>query len=197
LGLAVLAACAGPQRISLADLASDLQLESLPTGAVVTLDGQSIGKTPMSLTLAAGKDYDFNFSTEGFSPRSVGGTREQLLHGGSGVLGVVLVPTGFVSGPPPSLDGANALAAVATELGRRKAWGHAAEFWTRVLQIAPQDARAHRGMGSVYAKLGRDEDAIREYERYLFLAPDAPDADRVRAAVDSFRGGIDLPGVDQ
>jgi len=194
--LAALAGCAEPQRVSLTDLSSDLQLRSLPLGAAVSLDGQPIGKTPMDITLAAGRSYDFTFSMKGFASRSVGGTRERLLHLGAGQLGVVLLPQGFVFGPPPSFDAASALAAAAGELGRRKDWGHAAEFWARILQLRPRDARAHRGMGSALAKLGRDEEAIREYEQYLFLAPDAPDADRVRHAVDAFRGGVEMPGVD-
>jgi tetratricopeptide (TPR) repeat protein len=196
LALVTAAACAEPQRVSLTDLSSDLQLRSLPLGAAVTLDGQTIGKTPMDITLAAGRSYDFTFSLKGFASRSVGGTRERLLHLGSGQLGVVLLPQGFVFGPPPSFDAAGALAAAASELGRRKDWGHAAEFWARVLLLQPRDARAHRGMGSALAKLGRDEEAIREYEQYLFLAPDADDADRVRHAVDAFRGGVEMRSVD-
>lgn len=198
LTLAATAACAAPQRVSLLDLSSDLQLRSLPTGAEVSLDGRSVGKTPMDVALAGRESYELTFALRGFASRTIGGSREELLHMGAGQLGVVLLPVGFGSGPPPGFDQADKLAAVASELGRRKAWGLSAEFWQRVLQLAPRNARAHRGMGSALAKLGRDEEAIRQYEEYLFLAPDAEDAERVHHAVDAYRGGIEMkPNLDQ
>ena len=48
------------------------------------------------------------------------------------------------------------------------------------------------------AKLGRDEDAVREYSQYLLFDPDAPDAERVRRAIDKYRGGIEVrtPGAE-
>ncbi len=134
---------------------------------------------------------------KGFDSLTVEGTRETLLHGGSGQIGVALLPQGYVPGPHPSRDEAVGLSAIAAELGRRRDWGHAAEFWTRVLQLKPRDARAHRGMGSALAKMGRDEDAIREYEQYLFFAPEGEDTERVRHAVDAYRGGVVVPGVEQ
>ncbi|HUB09686.1 MAG TPA: tetratricopeptide repeat protein [Myxococcales bacterium] len=197
----LLAACAGPQKISTADLSSDLQLQSMPTGAVVTESGRAIGKTPLWLTLQANRGYSLTFSAPGYASRTVGGTREELLHLGGGQLGVVLVPQGLTLRTPPSFDRPDALASIAIELEHRRAWAQAIQFWIRVVQLQPRNARAHRGLGSAYAKIGKDEDAIREYEQYLFLAPDADDAERVRHAVDAFRGGIDMPvrneGEDQ
>ncbi|MHB8417875.1 MAG: tetratricopeptide repeat protein [Myxococcales bacterium] len=190
-----LCACAGPRKISTADLSSDLQLQSIPDGAAISEDGRAIGKTPMSLTLTAGRAYSLKLSAPGYAPRTVGGTRESLLRLGGGQLGVVLLPQGFSLQSPPSFDHPEGLAAIAVELEHRKAWGQAIEFWLRVAQLDPRNPRAHRGLGSAWAKLGQDEKAIREYEQYLFLAPDAPDAERVRHAVDSYRGGIDLPGA--
>lgn len=193
LACTLLAACAGPQKLSLADLSSDLQLQSIPAGAAVLQDGQPLGKTPMWLSLRGGVTYNLTFTAPGYAPRTVGGTREQLMHLGNGQLGVVLLPQGFTLKRPPSFDDAEGLSAIAVELEHRKAWGQAIEFWGRVVLVQPRNARAHRGMGSAWAKLGKDEQAIREYEQYLFLAPDAPDAERVRRVVESARGGIELP----
>ncbi len=189
-------ACAAPQKVTIEDLSSTLQISTLPTGAAVDDGGRQLGRTPLELPLSGGRDYDLGFSAQGFKPRRVRGGRDDLLHLGDGQLGVVLVPAGMAAARQPSFDDPAALSSIATELERRKDWGQAAEFWARVETLRPRDARAHRGMGSALAKLGRDEQAIREYEQYLFLAPDAPDADRVRKAVDSYRGGIEMPSVD-
>ena len=198
LAVAFLAACAGPRPLTFNDLASDLQLTSLPNGAAVAVDGQAVGKTPAVSSFQSGKSYQITFSMKGFSPVTIEGTREDFLKAGTGQVGVVMLPLGATLPPRSDLDQPNVLSALAGELERRKDWGHAAEFWTRVLAIKPQDARAHRGMGSALAKMGHDEEAIREYEKYLFLAPEAEDAERVRHAVDAFRGGtVVAPGVDQ
>ena len=189
------AACAGPRKVSLMDLSSDLEIRSLPTGAGVVDHGELLGHTPLTLPLAGGKSYELLFSMPGFAARSVSGTRESLMALAGGTLGVVLLPVG-TKARPPGFDDVAGLTAVAQALERRGDWGGAAQFWDRVITVAPRDARAHRGMGSAFAKLGRDEEAVREYEQYLFLAPDAPDAVRVRRAVDSFRGGIELPSAD-
>jgi Flp pilus assembly protein TadD len=50
----------------------------------------------------------------------------------------------------------------------------AAELW-------PQHAPAFRGLGLASERLGRREQALAAYRRYLELAPLAPDADEVRA----------------
>jgi hypothetical protein len=196
--LAILLACSGPQKVTFNDMASDVQLTSLPIGSQVSVDGQVVGKTPTVFGFQSGKTYQVTFTLKGFAPGTIEATREDLLKSASGQVGVVLLPLGATLPPGSNLDKPNVLTALAGELERRKDWGHAAEFWTRILQLNPRDARAHRGMGSVLAKMGRDEDAIREYEQYLFLAPpDAEDADRVRRAVDAYRGGVSVPASEQ
>jgi len=52
---------------------------------------------------------------------------------------------------------------------------------------APERAEPHRGRGIAAARAGLDDEAIRALERYLTLAPDAPDAAAVRARVESQR----------
>ncbi|MHB1846490.1 MAG: tetratricopeptide repeat protein [Deltaproteobacteria bacterium] len=188
--------CAAPRKVTMAELTSDIQIDSLPSGAQVSVDGRPAGVSPVQVSLPPGRPVTLTVALGGFTPRTLVGTREQLLGSGDR-LGVVLLPAGFTSRHAPDMNDPTSLAELAHELERRRDWGRAAEAWARVLELAPRYAPAHRGMGSCLAKLGRDEQAIREYEQYLFLAPDAPDAAKVRHAVDSYRGGIDLPGGPQ
>ena len=44
----------------------------------------------------------------------------------------------------------------------------------------PSLPAAHRGLGMVYVLQGRNDAAKAEYEKYLLLAPDAPDADQIK-----------------
>jgi tetratricopeptide (TPR) repeat protein len=192
---AQLMACAGDTRPGLKDVTSNIRIDSLPPHAQVVISGTLVGSTPINVPIDSKQVYEISLNATGFAPRTYGGNGEWLLN--QGLIMAVLVPNGY-SGQPPRYDDAKGLAAVAEELQRRSEWGHAAEFWQRVLVLQPQNARAHRGLGSAYAKLGRDEDAVREYSQYLLFDPDAPDAERVRRAIDKYRGGIDVktPGVE-
>jgi tetratricopeptide (TPR) repeat protein len=64
----------------------------------------------------------------------------------------------------------------------------AAVLYHRAVRTDPSDARAWRGLGLSVRGLGRDEDAKRALQRYLTLAPDARDARRVQAIVDTLEG---------
>ena len=48
------------------------------------------------------------------------------------------------------------------------------------IQLSPREPAAHRALANSYEKLGRAADAIREFRRYLELAPDAADANAIR-----------------
>jgi tetratricopeptide (TPR) repeat protein len=48
------------------------------------------------------------------------------------------------------------------------------------LKEDPSLPAAHRGLGMVYVLLGKNDEAKAEYEKYLQLAPDAPDADQIK-----------------
>lgn len=51
--------------------------------------------------------------------------------------------------------------------------------FSSALKLDPTLPSAHRGLGMVYVLLGRNAEAKAEYARYLELAPDAPDKDRI------------------
>jgi Flp pilus assembly protein TadD len=185
-------ACAGAPPASLDDLSTDFRLEALPAKVQVTVNGQWMGFTPAVIHLSRDQSYQIVLSAPGFQSRAIGGAADALLRVRQTEL--VLVPDGL-SGPTPQGNDVAALTAIAERLESLKDWNHATEFWRRVVTLAPRQARGHRGLGSAYAKLGQDELAIREYAQYLFLAPNAPDAERVQRAIDSYRGGINVPTV--
>ena len=60
------------------------------------------------------------------------------------------------------------------------------EAFTHTLEVDSRLARAERSLAAALEKLGRDHEARAHLERYLELAPDAPDAasvaERIRAA---------------
>jgi tetratricopeptide (TPR) repeat protein len=187
-------ACAGAPPQTLDDLSTDLRVESLPQGARVVVNGQALGLTPATVHLDRQQAYEIALGFPGFQTRSFGGTANALLR--TRTIELVLAPDGFTAPPPAGNDPAG-LTVVADMLERKADWVHALEFWRRVVILAPRDARGHRGLGSAYAKLGQDEKAVREYAQYLFLDPTAPDAARVQRAVDNYRGGINVPTINE
>ena len=50
----------------------------------------------------------------------------------------------------------------------------------RMVLIRPDAATEFRDRGAVQQRLGRMQGAVRDFKKYLELAPDAPDADRIR-----------------
>ncbi len=46
---------------------------------------------------------------------------------------------------------------------------------------------AHRGLGMLYEKLGRVNEAVAEYEKYIELSPSATDRDRIQKRIESLR----------
>jgi hypothetical protein len=46
---------------------------------------------------------------------------------------------------------------------------------------------AHRGLGMLYEKLGRKDDAAAEYEKYMELAPLAIDRERIQRRIEALR----------
>jgi tetratricopeptide (TPR) repeat protein len=187
-------ACAGAPPQTLDDLSTDLRIESLPAKAQIAVNGQWVGFAPVTVHLDRQQGYEIALALPGFQTRGVGGSGTALLAARS--MELVLAPDGFAA-PPPAGNDTNGLTAVAETLERKGDWTHALEFWHRVVILAPRGPRGHRGLGSAYAKLGHDEQAIREYEQYIFLDPNASDARRVQRAIDNYRGGITVPAINE
>ena len=73
----------------------------------------------------------------------------------------------------------------------------AIEAYRKALTFDPELASAHKGLGSVLMREKEVKSAIKHYETYLKLKPEAPDADAVRAILDKYtddpmrpKGGI-------
>jgi cytochrome c-type biogenesis protein CcmH/NrfG len=65
----------------------------------------------------------------------------------------------------------------------------AIEEYKKASQIDPRHPMARMNAGVVYAfDLGRNEEAIKSFEKYLELAPNAPNADQIRQEVRRLKG---------
>jgi predicted Zn-dependent protease len=75
---------------------------------------------------------------------------------------------------------------LATPAGQ-EAWKSNSEkaetLFLRALDLNRFNAGAHRGLGMLYEKLNRKQDAASEYAKYLELAPNAIDTERIRRRV--------------
>jgi predicted Zn-dependent protease len=64
----------------------------------------------------------------------------------------------------------------------------AEELYLRALAAENPIPLAHRGLGNLYEKLSRANDALNEYQKYLELSPSAPDHERIQRRIESLRG---------
>jgi predicted Zn-dependent protease len=63
----------------------------------------------------------------------------------------------------------------------------AEELYQRALQLDNPVPTAHRGLGMLYEKLARPNEAVTEYEKYLELAPGSMDRERIQRRVEALR----------
>jgi tetratricopeptide (TPR) repeat protein len=63
----------------------------------------------------------------------------------------------------------------------------AEEFYLRALNAENAVPVVHRGLGMLYEKLGRANDAASEYEKYIELAPAAIDRERIKRRIEALR----------
>jgi len=56
----------------------------------------------------------------------------------------------------------------------------------KAIKLKPDLAAAHRSLGIAYTKIGQTDKAAKEYETYLKLQPDAPDANQVRQILEQY-----------
>lgn len=76
----------------------------------------------------------------------------------------------------------------------QEAWktnsGKAETLFLRALDLNRFNASAHRGLGMLYERLNRKPEAASEYAKYLELAPNAIDAERVRRRLSVLRDSM-------
>jgi predicted Zn-dependent protease len=63
----------------------------------------------------------------------------------------------------------------------------AEELYGRALNAENPAPAVHRGLGMLYEKLGRANDAAAEYEKYIELAPTAFDRERIKRRIETLR----------
>jgi serine/threonine protein kinase len=63
----------------------------------------------------------------------------------------------------------------------------ARSLYAKAVEIAPRNAAAWRGLGMASSRMAQRQDAIRAFERYLKLAPSAPDASGIRQKLEELR----------
>jgi Flp pilus assembly protein TadD len=63
-------------------------------------------------------------------------------------------------------------------------------LFLRALELNRFNASAHRGLGMLYERLNRKPEAAGEYAKYLELAPNAVDTERVRRRLTVLRDSM-------
>lgn len=107
----------------------------------------------------------------------------------------------------PSDQGSAAFRAGVGHLDQRR-WREAVDAFGRTISVLPRAAEAYYDRAVALAALQQRDAAIRDYEQYLALRPNADDAAQVRAQIDALRrptwstttalvGGLVLPGFGQ
>ena len=79
---------------------------------------------------------------------------------------------------------------LATPAGQENSKAHqqkAEEMYLRALSASDPVPMAHRGLGMLYEKLSRTNDAVSEYEKYVELAPTAVDHERIQKRIEALR----------
>jgi len=79
---------------------------------------------------------------------------------------------------------------LATPAGQENWKAHqqkAEELYLRALSLDNPVPMAHRGLGMLYEKLGRTNDAASEYEKYVQLGPAAVDRERFQKRIEALR----------
>jgi beta-barrel assembly-enhancing protease len=79
---------------------------------------------------------------------------------------------------------------LATPAGKENWQRHqekAEQLYQRALNVENPAPVAHRGLGMLYEKLGRGTDAVAEYEKYLELAPEAIDRERIQRRIETLK----------
>ena len=81
---------------------------------------------------------------------------------------------------------------LATPAGRENAKAHeqkAEELYLRALGLENPPPGIHRGLGMLYEKLGRQNEAMSEYQKYIELAPSAIDRERIQRRIQMLTKG--------
>ncbi len=184
------AACASSGPVSWEQVRPpEAYLETLPAGALVTVNGAEVGRGPLSFPVPdADRRYAVRVTAPGFEPATLEETGARLA---GARLDVVLRPEGFGSQRPLATGEPAGLAQAAAVLLRANRPADALAF-AKASIAAGESAQAHRVAGEACRRLGDRNQAIRELSLYVTQAPDAPDRKAVEQAIAAMRHDIDM-----
>jgi len=191
LALAVLAAaCAGTQPVTWSQIDPPVAyVETLPPEALVAVNGVEVGKGLVAFPVAdESRAYLIRATAPGFEPlessvpgSKLAGTRVEM----------VLRPEGFGSQRRLAAGEPVGLLQAAVALLRADRPTDAIAF-ARASLAAGDSPQGHRVCGQAYRRLGKRDQAIKEYSLYLSLAPDAPDRKEVEEAISAASRDIEM-----
>jgi len=81
---------------------------------------------------------------------------------------------------------------LSTPAGQEDAKAHqlkAEELYLRSLSLDSPTPTAHRGLGMLYEKEGKSQEALAEYQKYLALAPAPLDRERIQRRIEMLTKG--------
>jgi tetratricopeptide (TPR) repeat protein len=89
----------------------------------------------------------------------------------------------------------------AVEVGRfylkKKNYDAAIDRFLEAISHRPEYALPHRLLGEAYEKKGSKEEAVKYYEKYLEILPQANDAEKVRKKIEALKQGIKRERADK
>ncbi len=190
-----LGACAA-EKVTLTEAAPpEVVVETLPSGATVAAPGGAAGTTPYALH-APRRDASYELTVEhpGFLPQTLALKGEDVHANPGARLLVPLRPDLWnAAAPPIDPEDAKTLTRAGVDLSKADRCPEALLFLKRAAEVNPKLAAAHKAIGRCYARLKNRQKALAAYKQYLLVAPDAPDADEVRALVSKAAGDIEIP----
>ncbi len=186
----LVAGCASPRQASWAEVQPPVAyIETLPPGALVTVDGAEVGLGPLAFPVPdEARSYAIRVTSEGFEPLDATFAGSKLA---GARIELVLRPVGFgsqrqlASGEPSGL----LQAAVALLRANRP---KDAITYARASLAAGDSPQGHKVCGQAYRRLGNRDMAIKEYSLYLSLSPDAPDRKAIEEAITATASDIEM-----
>ncbi len=187
----LLTGCASSQRASWSEVQPPVAyVETLPPGALVTVDGVEVGLGPLAFPVRdESRSYSVRLTAAGFEPLETSFPGSKLA---GARLELVMRPEGFgsqrqlASGEPAGL----LQASVALLRANRP---KDAIAYAKASLAAGGSPQGHRVCGQAYRGLGNRDLAIKEFSIYLSLSPDAPDRKAVEEAIAAASRDIEMP----
>ncbi|HEX8834580.1 MAG TPA: caspase family protein, partial [Abditibacteriaceae bacterium] len=140
---------------------------SNPEGATVTLNGQKIGATPISMPLEEGREYKLRVESKSYEPqertiRALAGYEQQVI--------MQLKPAGRGVTSPMGAQ-SEAFFQSALDAEKREQWDVAAMNYTAVLTGDPTFAPAYENLADLQARRGDEAAAIGTLVKFAQSAP--------------------------